>query len=70
LVELFERYCFDKLAMRFKLSWQIPLPGPPTTSQVTKRGIADLALHSLIAIPHRELKHHQVGIIPNNLASR
>jgi hypothetical protein len=55
--------------MRLKLSRQFPRP-PPTTSQVTKRGVADLALHNLLAIPHRELEHHQVGIIPNGLASR
>jgi hypothetical protein len=43
----------------------IPLPAPQATSQVTKRGIADLALHNLRAIPHRELEHHQIGIIAN-----
>jgi hypothetical protein len=70
LVELLGRYSFDKLAMRLKLSRQIPRRAPPTTSQVTKRGIADLALHNLLAIPHRELERHQAGIIPNGLASR
>src|SRR6476659_4081063 len=70
LVELRGRYSFDKLAMGLKLSRQFPCRPPPTTSQVTKRGIADLALHNLLAIPHRELEHHQIGIIPNGLASR
>jgi hypothetical protein len=70
LVELFGRYGFDKLAMGLKLSRQIPRRAPPTTSQVTKRGIADLALHNLLAIPHRKLECHQIGIIPNGLASR
>jgi hypothetical protein len=57
LVELCGRYSFDKLAMRLKLSRQIPrrATGPPT-SQVTKCGPADLALHNLLAIPHRELE--------------
>src|SRR6478609_7231843 len=63
-------YSLDKLAVRLKLSRHIPLPAPPATSQVTKRGIADLALHNLLAIPHRELEHHQIGIIPYSLASR
>jgi hypothetical protein len=49
------RYGFDKLAVRLKLSRHIPLPAPPATSQVTKRGIADRALHNLLAILHREL---------------
>src|SRR5437773_11407539 len=49
---------------------QIPRRAPPTISQVTKRGIADLALHNLFAIVHRELEHHQIGIIPNDLTSR
>jgi hypothetical protein len=35
-----------------------------------KRGIADLALNNLLAIPHRELEHHQIAIIPNSLGSR
>jgi hypothetical protein len=70
LVELFGRYSFDKLAMGLKLNRQFPCRAPPTTSQVTKRGIADLALHNLLAIPHRELERHQVGIIPNGLGSR
>jgi hypothetical protein len=70
LVELFGRYSLDKLAMGLKLSRQIPRRAPPTTSQVTKRGMADLALHNLLAIPHRELERHQIGIIPNSLTSR
>jgi hypothetical protein len=71
LVELFGRYSLDKLTMRLKLSRQIPRrAASPTTSQVTKRGFADLALHSLLAIPHRELEHHQIGIIPNGLSTR
>jgi hypothetical protein len=70
LVKLFGRYSLDKLAMRLKLSPQIPRPAIPTTSQVTKRGMADLALHNLLAIPHRELERHQIGIIPNSLTSR
>jgi hypothetical protein len=56
--------------MRLKFSRQIPRRTPPTISQVTKRGMADLALHNLLAVPHRELEHHQIGIIPNGLASR
>jgi len=56
--------------MRLKFSRQIPPRAPPTISQVTKRGIADLALHNLLAVPHRELEHHQIGIIPNGLTSR
>ena len=40
------------------------------SSQVTKRGNANLALHNLLPIPHREPECHQVGIIPNGLASR
>ena len=65
-VELGGRYRFDKLAMRLKLSRQIPrrASGPPA-SQVIKCGPADLALHNLLAIPHRELERHQVGIISN-----
>ena len=70
MVELFGRYSLDKLAMRLKLSRQILRPAPPTTSQVTKRGMADLALHNMLAIPHRELERHQIGIIPNSLTSR
>jgi len=70
LVELFGRDGFDELAMRLKFSPQIPPRSPPTTSQVTKRSIADLALHNLVAIPHGELERHQIGIIPNNLTSR
>jgi hypothetical protein len=56
--------------MGLKFSRQIPRRAPPTTRQVTKRGIADLALHNLLAIPHRELEHHQIGIVPNSLTSR
>jgi len=70
LVEQFGRLSFDKLAMRLKFSPQIPRRALPTISQVTKRGPADLALHNLLAIPHREFEHHQIGIIPNGLASR
>jgi hypothetical protein len=40
------------------------------SSQVTKRGNANLALHNLLSIPHREPECHQVGIIPNGLSSR
>ena len=69
LVELFGRYSFDKLAMRLKFSLQFPRPSS-TTGQVTKRSIADLALHDLLAIPHRELERHQIGVMPNSLASR
>jgi hypothetical protein len=71
LVELCGRYRFDKLPMSLKLSRQIPrrASGPPT-SQVTQRGPADLALHNMPAIPHRELERHQVGIITNSLTSR
>ena len=68
--ELFGRDRFDKLAMRLKLSRRVPPRAPPTTSQITKRGIADLALHNLLAIPHREFEHHQIGIIPKGLTSR
>jgi hypothetical protein len=43
LVELFGRYSLDKLTMRLKLSRQIPRrAASPTTSQVTKRGFADV----------------------------
>jgi hypothetical protein len=70
LVELFRRYSFDKLTVRLKLSRQIPRRVPPTASQVTKRGPADLASHNLLAIPHRELERHQLGIVPNGLATR
>jgi hypothetical protein len=70
LVEPCERHGFDKLAMRLKLSRHIPLSAPPATNQVTKRGIADLALHDLLSISHRELEDHQIGIIPNSLGSR
>ena len=69
LVELFGRYSFDKPAMRLKFSPQFPRRAP-ATSQVTKRSIADLALHNLLAIPHRELERHQIGVVPNSLASR
>ena len=48
--------------MRLKLSRQIPC-APSTTSQVTKRGMADLALHNLPTIPHRRLERHQVSIL-------
>jgi hypothetical protein len=57
--------------MGLKFSQQIPRRGPvPTTRQVTKCGMADLALHNLLTIPHRVLEHHQIGIIPDNLTSR
>ena len=59
-----------KLAMRFKFNLQIPRRTPPTISQVTKRGIADLALHNLFTISHRELEHHQGCIVANSLPSR
>jgi hypothetical protein len=32
--------------------------------------MADLTLHDALAIPHRELEGHQLGIIANSLASR
>src|SRR6185436_7584116 len=57
--------------MRLKLSRQIPSrdSGRPT-GQVNKCGPADLALHNLLAILHREPERHQVSIIPNSLTSR
>ena len=57
--------------MRLKLSRQIPRrdTGRPT-GQVNKCGPADLALHDLLAILHREPERHQVSIIPNSLTSR
>jgi hypothetical protein len=67
-VKLFGRDGFDKLAMRFKFSPQIPRRASRTISQVIKRGIADLALHNLLS--HRELEHHQIGIISKSLTSR
>src|SRR6476660_1092126 len=68
---MFGRTVRTQLAMRLKLSRQIPRrAASPTTSQVTKRGFADLARHNLLAIPHRELEHHQIGIIPNGLFTR
>jgi hypothetical protein len=56
LVELFGRYSLDELAMRLKLSPQIPRPAIPTTSQVTKRGIADLALERFSVDVNRNSK--------------
>jgi hypothetical protein len=70
LVEQCGRYSFDQFAMRLEFSPQIPHGAPPTISQVTKRRDANLALHYLLPIPHRELERHQVGIIPNGLSSR
>src|SRR3954467_6427195 len=69
-VELCGRYRLDTFAMRLKLSRQIPhrAAGRPT-GQVKKCGPADLALHNLLAISHRELERHQVSIIPNSLTS-
>src|SRR6188474_3759154 len=32
--------------------------------------MADLALHNALAIPHRELESHQLGIIADSVASR
>jgi hypothetical protein len=57
--------------MRLKLSRQIPRgdTGRPT-GQINKRGPADLAMHNLLAVLHREPERHQAGIIPNNLTSR
>ena len=66
--ELFGRYSFDKLSVRLKLSRQIPRRAP--RNLVTKRGTADLTLHNLLAISHRELERHQVDIILNGLATR
>jgi hypothetical protein len=70
LVEQDGRYSFDQLAIGLEFSPQVPRRASPTTSQVTKRGNANLALHNLLPIPHRELERHQVGIIPNSLTSR
>jgi hypothetical protein len=39
-------------------------------SQVTKRGSANLALHNLLPIPHRELEGHQRGIKSNGRSAR
>jgi hypothetical protein len=57
--------------MRLKLSRQIPrrATGRPT-GQINECGPADLALHNLLAILHRETERHQVSIIPNSLTSR
>jgi hypothetical protein len=70
LVEQFGRLSFDKLAMSLKLRRQISRRATATTSQVTKRGMADLALHNLLAISHRKFEHHRIVIIANGLASR
>jgi hypothetical protein len=70
LVEQDGRYSFDQLAIGLEFSPQVSRRASPTISQVTKRGNANLALHYLLPIPHRELERHQVGIIPNGLSSR
>ena len=69
-VEQDGRYSFDQLAIGLKFSPQVPCRASPTISQVTKRGNANLALHNLLPIPHRELERHRDGIIPNGLSSR
>jgi len=70
LVEQDGRYSLDQLAIGLEFSLEVPLRASPTISQVTKRGDANLALHYLLPIPHRELERHQVGITPNGLSSR
>ena len=69
-VEQCGRDSFDQLAIGLEFSLQVPRRAPPTISKVTKRGNANLALHNLLPIPHRELERHRVGIIPNGLSSR
>ena len=69
-VEQCGRDSFNQLAIGLEFSPQVPRRAPPTISQVTKRGNANLALHNFLPIPHRELERHQGGIIPNGLTSR
>jgi|SRR5215212_8520500 len=70
LIEQCGRYSFDQTTVRLKFSPQIPRRAPPTISQATKRGNANLALHNLLPVSHRKPERHQFGIIPDGLSSR